>query len=359
MILALIACGNPTGSFTAMTYNAGLAVGFVPASEDRAATTAEAVASVGADLVCVQEFWLDDHVDLLTAATGYSETFLPAPNAADGGGVGCSAEDLESLLTCADAACGEVCDDKVVECVFSSCPIQFLSLEVGCQGCVMANVGGSVAAAEAACTEANPTYSYDGAFGTGILTDYEMLETEEVLFESTTSRRSLLYALVETPLGAAHTFCTHLTPVFELIPYPKETGSWDEEQAKQISEMRAFIDETAGDEPVLLLGDMNTGPGVGDVPAEAIDNYSALIAGYTNPYVEGLGGCTYCGDNALNGADDSESGVIDHVLLRGWEDVDSSSTRVLDEATEAERCGETIPSAHSDHYGVLSTLVRE
>ena len=190
-----------------------------------------------------------------------------------------------------------------------------------------------------------------------LLTSFDMSDTDELLFESTTNRRSVLYGLVDTPLGETHVFCTHLTAVFAMIPYPREEGSWKEEQAAQVDEFRNFIDEKAASEPVLVLGDMNMGPDAYGIDAEQEEHYNTLSDDFDNPYLDDDGQCTYCDDNPLN-LGNITTEIIDHILLRNHQEVTAESERILDEAIQAERRGETIDAAYSDHYGVMTTLSR-
>ena len=343
MLLLLIACTN--GPMTVVTYNAVLAEGFVPGTLDRAQKTADAVAQVEADVICLQEIWQPDHAALYTE--GWEHSFLPEAQQEYGEGAACTEDDLSSLNSCIDENCAEACNDELVDCVFDNCALEFLGIEESCQSCVMANVGGDVDAVNDTCLVESTKYAYQGSFGTGIVSAHPILETEEHVFSSTTNRRSVLHAVVDGPLGETDVYCTHLTAIFALIPYTGEAESWDAEQRQQIDDLRAFVDETASG-PVVLLGDFNNGPD------QHSGNYNALSQGYQSPYVDAGGDCTYCADNPLN-SEDSEDRVIDHVLLKDIE-LESSAERVLDEALEIEVCGESQDGAYSDHYGVRVTI---
>ncbi|MCP4810322.1 MAG: hypothetical protein GY913_04830 [Proteobacteria bacterium] len=339
MLLLALACNSP---MTVVAYNAGLAVGFVPGAEDRAQETADAVGALDADVVCVQEVWQDDHVAMFES--GWEHTFFPETQQEYGEGAACDDDELSNLLECVDEKCADACTDELVDCVFDGCAIQFLGIEETCQGCVMANVGGDIATVTDTCLVEDTHYAYGGSFGTGILSKHPLISTEEHVFSSTTNRRSILHAVVDGPRGKTDVYCTHLTAIFDLIPYTGDAGSWDEEQANQIEDLRAFIDETATGE-VILLGDFNNGPD------QHVNNYNALKQGYTNPYD---GECTYCRDNPLN-SEDSDDRVIDHVLLRDLK-ADATASRILDETIDVDSCDTVSDGALSDHYGVEVTL---
>ncbi len=369
LALAILLTGCPSGDddddsaatepLTVVTYNAGLAVGFVPGAEDRAPKASGAVAGLAADVVCVQEVWRDDHVDglLLDTAGAFPHAYMAEPSQEILPDPACGADDLEPLITCVSDNCDLSCLDDVIDCMFASCAFNFLTLEKPCMECVQANVGRDPDAIEQTCTTEHTKYAYDGAFGTGILSAYPLSGTEELLFSSTTNRRSLLHAVVDAPLGPVDVYCTHLTAVFDLIPYPKEEGSWEEEQAVQIADMLAFIDQTATTGRTVLLGDMNAGPDVGDSVADQLANWNAIAAsGMAVPYVDAEGPCTFCSDNPLQGTDtDTDDRVLDHVLVDGF-GAATTAERVLDEEITTERCGEEMPGAYSYHYGVLVTV---
>ncbi len=341
MLFALLACNGPQ---TFLTYNAGLAVGFVPGAEDRAAKTAAAVNGVEADLVCLQEVWRSDHAELFTG--GWASTYVPDAQQDLGDGAACTEDDLSSLVECLDENCLDVCTDELVDCVFDNCAFPVLGLETGCQSCVMANVGGDIDAVTETCLVESTTYAYDGSFGTALLSPHPLVGAEEHVFSSTTNRRSALHAVMEGPAGDVDVYCTHLTAVFDLIPYTGDAGSWDEEQEAQVAELRDWVDQTATN-PVVMLGDFNNGP------TDNVNNYNDLSKGFDNAYLEAGLDCTYCSDNPLN-SEDSEDRVIDHVLTRdlGGEFV---AERTLDAPVEIESCGTSSEGAYSDHYGVRVT----
>ena len=153
-------------------------------------------------------------------------------------------------------------------------------------------------------------------------------------------------------------FCTHLSAVFDDIPFPDE-GSWEAEQAAQIDALLSFIDDKAGAEgQVMVLGDFNNGPVVGDIPAEIPDNYAALTsAGLTNPYAGQEGAaCTYCPENLLTDTD--SPAIIDHVLVRGL-DGSLSAERFLTGEIDIDVADiGTVTTSYSDHYGVALTAER-
>ncbi len=365
-LLPLAACSSddddpaPTKPrLTVVSYNAGLAIGFVEASEARAPLTLEATLGLEADILCVQEFWRGDHVQALTdGATKLPHRVIPPPEPGPTGEVPCEAGDTDALLACVQTnGCDQVCSDELVKCGLDNCSLELFALPSSCFGCVQANVGNELDDILSACEAPAIEYAYGGAFGIGILSKYPIKSQEVKVLESTTNRRAIAYALVDTPLGEVHAFCTHLTAVFSSIDYPKPTGSWAEEQAVQIDELISWANDKApAGANVLLIGDMNTGPAGSGYIAEVPENYQKFItAGYENPYTNQADHqCTYCADNVIvkKGNDDTESSVIDHVLVRGFDGASMMSERLLEGSIQVENCAKQITTGYSDHYAV-------
>lgn len=358
----LVACGGdkdgdtpPGEPITVVTYNAGLAVGFVPGAEGRVQPVADAVAALDADVVCLQEVWLPDQIAAIEAAVGNAFPHRLVPAAQQESDVGCQPSELDATLDCVETSCSDPCPDEVVDCLFQSCPFQFGLLPPDCQRCAMANVGEDPLTVRDVCESDPIAFAYEGSFGTMLLSRHPLTDTGERVFESTTNRRSVLHAEVDSPAGPVSVFCTHLTAVFDTIPYPRAEGGWEEEQAVQVDDLRGYTQEVGGALQV-LLGDFNAGPALatGILP-EAVANWEALSDGWDVPYLDqDAPPCTYCGDNPLN-ADPGDDRIIDHVLTKGFSAGDA--VRVLDEAIPTDRCGDPIdPGALSDHYGVSATL---
>ena len=365
-LFLVLGCNGNDGEPTVVaTYNAGLAVGFVAGAEDRAPKVADAVAALDADVVCLEEVWLPHHVDAVEAAAAdsfpyqtFAEPLLPEST----GAAACAKGDLDAVLTCVADSCGGVCQDQLVDCVFSNCVGQFLQLPKSCQGCVMAEVGGTPEEIAGICEKQSTSFAYGGSFGTGILSKHPFVgdpvhevfnEEKPLAAPATTNQRGVHHAVIDAPMGEVDVFCTHLSPVFVTIPYPRDTGSWAEEQAKQIEVMRAWIDQEKETDTVILAGDFNTGPAEPGIDPEVPDNYAALSNGYANFYASADPECTFCDDNPL--VTDTTSVLIDHVLVSGF-DGEGSGERLFTDTIPVSTCDKTIDGALSDHYGLEMTL---
>jgi endonuclease/exonuclease/phosphatase family metal-dependent hydrolase len=367
-VLLLSACkGEPTTPtegtpepFTVASFNAGLATGFVPGADSRLPAIADALAAVDADVVCLQEVWTPEQVAAIEAAVGdaFPHRHFPAPSqSAD---ATCAAGDLDALLTCLTDNCDTTCVDDVPDCAFAACGVSFLLLPKDCMRCAMANVGNDPAAVADLCVSAPVEYAYDGSFGTGILSKKPLADVEEHVFASTSNRRGVTHATIDAGVPV-DVYCTHLTAVFDTIPYPRDEGGWMVEQLEQVDELLSFMDETGGDHRV-LIGDLNTGPALPDagIVAEALESYQALQdGGLSSPYVELDGRCTFCASNPILAAvGETDDVLIDHVLTTGM--TASAATRILDGEISADSCSVDLStSALSDHYGIQVTLVAE
>lgn len=376
-VLAAAACGcgsdDDQVDIQATTYNAGLAVGFVDYAPQRSSVTVNALAALPTKILCVQEFWDADDVGKLKAATANSlpHTIFPAPQQEFvSGEAQCTTADLAPLEACVESSCACTPNEQLANCTLANCLPQFLALPPKCSGCLQANVGlvaalGLDRIIEECTATQTAKYAYDGSFGTGLLTKYEILEQEEVVMDSHTNRRGLIYARLKTEVGDLHTICTHLTAVFSDIPFPEAAGSWAEEQAAQIDELIAFVNAKAGSGgKVLVLGDMNTGPAGKTYSAEVPANYAKFAAaGLADAYIrDGNEPCTFCGTNPLVG-EGTPSVVIDHILTRG---LTASAHRIMESTVNVSvttpACGgnpgktETVLTAYSDHYGLQATI---
>ena len=344
------------------TFNAGLAEGFVPLATERQPLVAEALAGLDAEVVFLQEVWSPEAVAELTETTSatFPEAVFPEPVPdTELGDPACTVDELADLEACIAQNCADAGPDELVECVLTNCASQYAGLCEECQSCIAANVGNTIEEGIANCTTASSAFAYDGSVGIGLLSKAVILNTDVLVLESSLNRRAVLHALVDVEgFGPVNVFGTHLSAVFSDIPYPGE-GTWEEEQATQIADVLAYIEtRTEPGDPVVLLGDFNTGPAGALYQAEIAANYELLTAGMlTNPYVEADDArCTFCGDNPLVGGDAAV--VIDHVFTRNVE-ATAEAERILDGPIVVDVDGSETTTALSDHYGVTLSLTRD
>lgn len=348
---------------TVATYNAGIARGFVNYAGPRVGAVATAFGAIDVDVLCLQEVWDVADREAIEAGIGLPHTYNIPADVGECEPTSCTDAEVDPLVTCYEPSCADAPPGTIVDCANEFCPDQVNALSGPCISCIASALTDEATLDDlvTACGpdgEAQGCYAYDGSFGTDIVSRYPLADTDALVFESSLNRRAVLYARVTgTPQGDVHVFCTHLSAVFENIPHPGEAdgGSWEAEQRTQINEMRAWVDQKAGDGKVVLMGDFNTGPAVGDaVLAEVPENYELLVEGYDATYTaQADAACTFCGDNGLvTGVDRDKSVLLDHVLIRGFGDASTQGEIILDQAITLDIEGMSVPASLSDHYGV-------
>lgn len=204
MGLLLLACEDPEEDGLAVgTYNAGLAPGFVPFTEERTPLTIQALADESFDVLCVQEVWTPAAVEALQSATSerYPHTFFPEPDPGEllSTGPACEADALGPLAACLQANCAELPTDQLAGCVTVECATELGELDMACSTCLAANIGATFEAIAATCTtQPSSAFAFGGSFGTGLLSRYELRDLDFLLLDSTFNRRGVIDSRLET-----------------------------------------------------------------------------------------------------------------------------------------------------------------
>lgn len=353
-----------------VTYNVGLARGFVDYAAERVQPVAEAVAALDADVVCLQEAWIhqddegnwvDDQITTIIAeaSESFPHSYWERTVAPDEAKVGCSTEEADPLQACVEQNCAEVAPGELAGCALSNCGTEFNATSTECQTCIAGELGNPLDDIIATCTgDGSSSYSYDGHNGLLLLSKHPLTNTEYVDLPAVLVWRSVLHATVELPdVGPTDVYCTHLTAdLSNSIAYPGDGTyeSYEEEQTGQIVALTSWMGETAQTEQIALMGDLNTSPAVASagVAAEFPENYSLLLdAGFTSlyPTLEDTA-CTYCLDNPLIEAGEAGGKILDHVLVQGLEAV--AATRIFDTPQAIATSDGELELPPSDHYGV-------
>ncbi len=358
----------PPGAMRVATFNAGLAPGVIAYAGARAPRVVEELASVPLDLLCVQEFWLEEHWQSLVSATAarMPHTYRASRPAVT---TRCSSDELRPLEKCVSERCAGKDADSVASCVVARCAAVATQVSAGCLDCLIERPLGDLDTIAGRCRADEPTVSsrpsskarttaqpkptkpiaaFGGSSGTGLLSREPLTDRDVIEFTSEMSNRSALYAKMSRPDGPVHVVCTHL-------------GTGEQEQHEQLERVLAWVGQkTADGAPVLLLGDLNIGP---ELPRNGVrPRHLANLArlndlGFRSVYAEQPGArCTYCDSNPLNGGIEGEGGtLIDHVFLKGPL-TGSQSTRLLEKKIEVRVSGQPLRTAPSDHYGLAVTV---
>lgn len=356
------ACEPPPGpALSLVTFNAGL-LDSVGSVDERAPRVAEALGKVADDVLCVQEVWAQEHWDALVEANARQRPHVLRLDPMPGVQGQCTPDEFAPLRACAELSCAGMEAGELVACVTAMCP-EVADLSGTCISCLLDNATGGLDVFETAClgsgsgaTGDEPlppeerSYLLGGSFGIGLLSKLPFVEMDTLVLDSSTNRRGILYAKLEVEeLGEISLFCTHLTPREDPLRYEGSFGSWSAENEAHVQALIDWVDEKAGaGEPVIVLGDLNTGPAGPGIEPEVPDSYAQLpAAGFADPFLEGsAAACTFCSDNPLvNPQDTGVDAALDHVL-----------TRDLEAPVEVERAFVDDQEPLSDHYGLRATI---
>jgi hypothetical protein len=364
--VALAACGtkvesgNPAsnGELRVASYNAGIAPNFEEKVDERRPRVLEKLAAQAKDLdlLCVQEFWLEEDYHSLAAAvrSNLPHGLRPEPRPGTGAGA-CPGEEIDPLIDClTDSACSDKIGAELQACAAGNCLDKLPSCSE-CLGCILAKADENkpMTLIDAECRgpaglvcgqggEPSDPAIYGGSYDIGLLSRHPFTQTSFIDFGATFVRAGVQHGRVSMDGQEVDVFCTHLASEIGGIPYSGPHGSFDGERGQQIGLLLDFIRETAGDRPVILLGDLNTGPG------EADGHFQELLGFGLTDATAGVD-CTLCPDNTFSPG--RKPRRVDHVLTRGLS-VETAGTML----TEAVEIGGE-PTSLSDHHGVTATLV--
>ena len=173
---------------------------------------------------------------------------------------------------------------------------------------------------------------------------------------STLIQRSVLQAQVNVMDEVRlQVYCTHLaSDLSNSIQYNgTEFDSFAAEQKAQINEFLTHITDQKHENPVAILGDLNTGPANDINQAELPENFELFQAqGYRSPYIQADSLCTHCSDNTIIDGDGSGGDMIDHVLFKGIDIEQLIAKRTFDQ-TQAVTIDDMSQKLHlSDHFGI-------
>lgn len=350
--------GGPGPDFTVVSFNAGLAAGYVDHASERQPLIGPALAALEADVICLQEVWTDDDNQALidAAKAVFPHHYREVTEDESGGGeAACTSEEMDPLAACAMAACDGVDAENLATCVLGNCGDEFGAISEACQTCLVSQIGQPLEEMVTACTTGSGgQYAYEGRNGVLLLSKHPFAKTEKTQFTSYLNVRVALHAQVQDPqMGIVDVFCTHLTADLGDVAYGGTYDSWGDEMGAQVTELIQWVEQKRSAVLVVVAGDMNCGPeGPGGITAEYPLNYAKFTtAGYGDPFAEADDAtCTWCGDNPLVGG--GESHIIDHVLVRG-SGFQTEAERVLDAPVTLS--GDVL-SRLSDHYGVSVTV---
>jgi endonuclease/exonuclease/phosphatase family metal-dependent hydrolase len=373
LVLVVAACGDDAApqQTSLVTYNLGLASGFVDYAAQRRPVLIELVSGFDADVVCLQEVWTQDDVtaviDGTKGAFPYSHhVFLkdttPGPPA-------CTDAESDPLAECIAEKCPNTPASEIAGCALEFCNPEFGGLSPDCVDCVVANIGKEVEEILSICKTSSTRFAYEGANGLILLSRLPLTQTAHETLTSTNVQRSVLGARVNLPgLGDTAIVCTHLSSDLTGagVNYNGPHGSWAGENGIQAEAAVDFTATFGADAKVrVIMGDMNSGPAYGDAVKAEIPTASYQVyldEGYVDFPSTGTGpdatACTYCNDNTL--VRDPSSVQIDRIVLSSVPSgVTASVSRVGTETVQITVGDAPVTTHPSDHFGVRLALEKK
>lgn len=356
--------GSAGATFRVATYNAGLAVGYEPFVAERKPAIEKALgaASSELDVLCVQEYWEEQHFDDLEAEVVAELPFAlrPAPVP---GPASCTQGELDALFGCLAQSCASEAGGALIDCALASCSAQVVALAPQCLSCAhdQAVAGATSAQIYGACipgsagTSGETPALFGGAFDIGLLSRFPFDKTEVKRLDSALVRAAVAYGKIVQNGKNLHVFCTHLGSGIGSFPYPIPGGSWQAENQAQAAAVVDYVKQTAGTEPAIVLGDLNTGPTLGALVAEWPDSFQVLAdGGFQSLFTAQDAACSLCPENTFR-ADDSDPTLVDHVLMRG-SFAGSSGGRFMTELELLKVGTKWVATHRSDHFGVTAKV---
>jgi endonuclease/exonuclease/phosphatase family metal-dependent hydrolase len=372
---------RPETSLSVTSYNVGLALNFVPYTNERLVANESLLADYDADVMCFQEVWLDDQVEAITASV---EAQLPhiytvPPEQVFTEEAACTEEEVSGLADCARTQCPDLSGSALVACVPAQCGVFFGQLSPDCLDGVLASVGLpdiTVDDLVDAVTQPAGRFAYDGSLGLILASRYPLdnREFQDFIDDSSANHRGALYADIEVGGDSLMVGCTHVTADLSgTVDYPSsgKHGSWGGENRFQQEEIIDFANSKAAGRPILMAGDFNYGlaNASNGVDPELAENCQLwLDDGFASPAAEQLP-CTFCNDEnlVLLLGDGTDNVMIDHVFIKNLEDDTSVGIeRVFDDPVSIEATSppselqpedSPIMMHPSDHYGVELDLI--
>ena len=373
---------NKIDAITVTSYNMGLALNFVPYTQERLVANEALVADYDSDVICMQEVWLEDHVVAIEQAleANYPYIYTVEPEQIFSENAACTNEEIAGFADCAETQCPGLSGNDLVACAPAQCGAFFADLSPSCVDGVIGAVGIPDITVELlveTVTQPAGKFAFDGSLGLILASKYELLarEFQDFIDDSSGNHRGALYAEIEVNKETHVLGCTHPTAnLSATLDYP-ESGkheSWEGENRFMQEQMIAFVNDKAGDKPIFFGGDFNCSiaNASNGVDADFPDNCRLwLTDGFTDPAADQLP-CTFCEDENLilqGGQGEQKEGdtghwLLDHVFVKNLETAneivaervfdDPVSIEALVPPSELEPEDSPMLTHPSDHFGV-------
>ncbi len=380
------------------TFNVALIPGNVVAySQERKPYIVDAINSLDADVVCLQEVF-DEQEDIESGTIDSFPYQYAAPRNTEQVRAICDwMPYLDCIQTCLE-------NDLTIGISVCAYGLQCVGLGVAtggaCVSCAL-DVLGTISEGSRdedyslrqdvldSCTESTATakFWYNGSRSERLLSKRPFTSVDYMDYSySTRMVTGSLFAEIDR----VHIACTHLASLSSIstngelsfAPILNKTISREKENMDNMVELQTEFERRANGYPMILMGDLNAGPVltgqnnkycVEDSLPDSLDtsptgvnftycgnfpnNYDWLISnGYTNSYLsnhplnQSYTSCTFCHDNQLVEAWDI---LLDHVLVKNAHALNAN--RLLDNVEFIE--AENISLPLSDHYAIQADIM--
>lgn len=371
-----------------LSYNVGLAYGFVPYAKQRKPLIYKALSKTDADIVCLQELWEEqdnkDYIWRLRKAYPYSN-YKKLKNIRERGfGASCKRSDLfgkNKFVSCIMTTCKGKTGEEGDRCVREDCRSSLDNLAIqnpSCAQALMASVGKNKILAILSLI--NPMwkaskFSNKGKVGTLILSKYPIVESGflDMHEYSTTVRRGILFSKIRVGQKDILVTCNHLTanltasaPYIGSPPYKgplKFKNKWANENYFQIQKLLELSNDIStlyhskysqNILPLFHMGDFNCS--LKNEKRKIFEDFPQscqlmLKNGYTDYTSLGLNECTYCSNNKLT--KEKKSYILDHIYSKNISPIGSKVEIKFKELIKVREKRTKIQSNLSDHFGVM------
>jgi endonuclease/exonuclease/phosphatase family metal-dependent hydrolase len=383
-----------TSSLKFLSYNTGLAHGFVPYADKRLGPIINVLNESPADVICLQEVWSKKDQKKIKKALRDRYPYSVTPKnhqfkVAKSGRKTCKMKDLfgeGKFVTCILDTCGDKTGEEKDSCVANDCRKSLDALaesNSSCADALMASVGKNEVAAILSLL--NPfsrpgKFSYGGGFGTMLFSKVPFNKKKTGHFElskySTTVNRGIIYATLEVNNQEMLALCTHLTanlttsaPYVGSVPYKGNLefkNGWAKENYFQTLKLIELGEVIAALEsmkpgpwkkmPQVFMGDFNFGPSLRKygIQGDFEKSYEYFLErGIKGANQKGVPKCTFCKYNSLTDGKEPNM-ILDHILIKNPPTKkDIFSQVVYKNRSRIKTQSGNIQHHISDHFGLM------
>ena len=195
---------NKTDSLIVTSYNVGLALNFVPFTQERLVANEALLADYNSDVLCLQEVWLDESVEAIEQALSEDYPYIYTVEAEQifSDEAPCTDEEIAGFADCANEQCPGLSGSDLVACAPVQCGSFLPELSAGCADAVFGAVGipdVTVDAIVEAVTQPTGKFAFGGALGLMMASKYELQlrEFQDFIDDSSVNHRGALYAEID------------------------------------------------------------------------------------------------------------------------------------------------------------------